>query len=1110
MLKENIIRFKKKYYLNDLLKGSITAGAVLLSSFYFVNILEYLGNFDSLTRGILFYLFVISSLYALYRWVFTPLFYFFQEKSQFSDIEAAKRIGELFPDVKDKLVNTLQLQQLKSESGNSDLIAASIAQREQLVGNIEFTRAIDFGENKKYAHYLVIPLIAIAITLLLAPQLFTETTPRLINYDKKYEPKAPFSFIVANDQLSAFKNDDFELKLKFEGSAIPQTAQIITADGRKIKMSAAGNGEFSYIFKKLQNKVNFRFESSGFYSDGYQIQVFTRPSLKSFNVNLEYPAYIKKRNERLENTGNLIIPEGTNIKWLFSTLETDGLSLLFDTDSNTINVPVNKQNTFEYNKVARKSETYQVLLSNPYSTNKDIIEYFLNVIPDEYPTVSLNKYEDTVLYDYLIIGGNIGDDHGVTALNMKYRIINDSLGRDPIFKTQRLNFNPELINQSYFYNLKLADLQLRQGDRLEYYVEVWDNDGVNGRKSTKTNLYSFSLPSRDEFKKELAKNTESTESQMEETLSKAKEINQELKELQDKLKGKRKLDWNEKQTMQKLIEKNEKLKEEIKKLQDMNQMLNQKQDKFKTNNEEIAKKAEQLQKLMDELLDEETKRLYEQLQQLMEQNFINQDMQQVLDKIQLKEKDIEKELERALELFKKLKFDKKAEEIAKDLEELAKQQKDLAEETAESKKEKLDEMQQKQEALNKKFEEVKESLEELEEINNSMQNQKDLQNFDQQQKQIGKEQENTKENLEQKNQKKASESQKKMSEKMKEMAEQMRQMQQSMEMQEMAENYDDLRKILENLIKISFDQEDLMLEFQKIKRIDPKYVKLSQQQLKIRDDAKIIEDSLVSLSKRVFQIESFVTREVSEMNLQMDESMDAIRKRTPEIAASRQQFAMTSMNNLALLLNDILKQMQQQMSQAMSGKQMSEKKGGSPKLSDLQKQLNNRIEELKKSGKTGRELSEELAKLAAEQEMIRNALKQGMDKGKGQKGEKEGQGSMDGNNGDGGDGYKELLDKMEKTEEDLVNKKITQETLERQKEIMTRLLESEKAQRERELDEQRESRTAEQRKNQNTPNEFNEYLKVKEMQIELLKTIPTSLNPYYKKQVNEYFKRIKN
>jgi len=68
-------------------------------------------------------------------------------------------------------------------------------------------------------------------------------------------------------------------------------------------------------------------------------------------------------------------------------------------------------------------------------------------------------------------------------------------------------------------------------------------------------------------------------------------------------------------------------------------------------------------------------------------------------------------------------------------------------------------------------------------------------------------------------------------------------------------------------------------------------------------------------------------------------------------------------------------------------------------------------------------------------------------------------------------------------------------------------LQSEKANRERELDRRREGeqpKTFERK----VPPAFDEYLKAKEKEVELLKTIPPKLNPYYKQEVNEYFKRL--
>jgi hypothetical protein len=112
-------------------------------------------------------------------------------------------------------------------------------------------------------------------------------------------------------------------------------------------------------------------------------------------------------------------------------------------------------------------------------------------------------------------------------------------------------------------------------------------------------------------------------------------------------------------------------------------------------------------------------------------------------------------------------------------------------------------------------------------------------------------------------------------------------------------------------------------------------------------------------------------------------------------------------------------------------------------------------------------------------------------------------------NGQGGNSNEinQLKKEMEKTESDIYNKKITQETLNRQQEIMTRLLETEKAAKERELDEQRTSKQGVDQ-NDNSKSKFEEYKKEKLKELELIKTVPPNFNPYYKEKVNEYFKQI--
>ena len=92
-------------------------------------------------------------------------------------------------------------------------------------------------------------------------------------------------------------------------------------------------------------------------------------------------------------------------------------------------------------------------------------------------------------------------------------------------------------------------------------------------------------------------------------------------------------------------------------------------------------------------------------------------------------------------------------------------------------------------------------------------------------------------------------------------------------------------------------------------------------------------------------------------------------------------------------------------------------------------------------------------------------------------------------------------------ETDIINNRITQETITRQEEILTRLLEAENAVREKEQEEVRESNEWN-FTHENKTKQYLDYIKKKQAQEELLKTTPIQLKPYYKKKVNSYFNSL--
>tara|TARA_A100000171_G_scaffold51572_1_gene66309 strand:+ start:136 stop:3522 length:3387 start_codon:yes stop_codon:yes gene_type:complete len=1120
LLKQQLQAYKKKFYTNRLIKGSILFLAFFLSLFIIANAFEFSARLSGGGRAILFFSFVFGSLLAFFWFVGKNLYHLRNAQKHLSNEEASKQIGAHFPEISDKLLNIIQLEKLNT--AQNELLLASIEQKSKEVGKISFVNAIDYKGNRKYLRYVIGPGAIIVILLLFIPQFLTESSTRIINYNTEFLPEAPFSFSIKNTDFKAFKGENFTLEVNTEGRSIPQNLYVWT-NNRKVKANKTGPESFQYTFTRIQADTKFSLEAESITSSEYKIEVVSRPSLSLFNLELEFPKYLKREKEQLENSGNVSVPEGTIIKWKFDTDNTDEVKLNFPELYIYEKAKKSSNGTFSYEQKISKSSRYSIQLKNEYSLNRDSLVFAVEAVKDRYPEITLDQYQDTVLFKSLVLGGNITDDHGFSRLSIFYQYQDDQN-----FEELPLELNKALNSQSYYKVFNLDSAKITAGAEIKYYVQVSDNDGVNGSKSVKTSTYSFKIPSKEEIEKEIDRTSEKVQKDIDKTLKEAKELNEKLSEVDERLKTKKELDWQDEKLMQDILKQKDQLAEKLEELKKENQLNNMKKEQFSPQNDKIQEKMNQLQELMNDILDDETKKLYDELRELLEEQGDISEFRDKIEEMKNKGGDLEKEIERTLELFKKLQFDMKLEQNIKELEQAIKDQEQLIEET-QNEKSSSDSLSQKQAQEKKDLEKLQEQMEKLNELNEERKTPDDLpSDLKEQFEEIKKEQEKAQEELQQESEQEnsqekseeeqekgqeeqnekseeeqqkgkpsqqrqnATKAQQKAAEKMKEMKKNLESMQGGMEMEQQQENLEFLKELVDNLVTLSFNQEDLMNSFREIRESDPRFVDLTQKQLKLKDDSKIVQDSLISLSQRVFQISSFVMREVSEMNRQMDGALDELKEKRINQATGKQQFTMTSINNLALLLDDIVQQMQNQMASS-SNKGNKKNKPMPGGLSELQKQLSEQISELKKSGKSGRQLSEELAKLAAEQQRLRNAL-ENFETG------------VDGDNL--GEKIDKLIDQMEKNEEDLINKNLTEETVERQQEILTRLLEAENAMNERGEDEERKGETATDY-DISVPESLNEYLKAKEKEIELLKTIPAVLNPYYKQETNKYFKKIK-
>jgi len=1096
--------FIRKYYKNQMIRGAIYSVAMIVGAYLLVVLLDYFGKFNIPMRTFLFWSFIAGSGYVLVKYFAIPVAHMFRLGKIISHEQAAQIVGIHFPNVQDKLLNTLQLKEQPAGAGDGSLLEASINQKMSALRPVSFSSAIDLRENRRYLKYALPPLAVVLILLFAAPSVLTKSTERLIRHGQLIAEEAPFTIKVLNQKLETAENSDYIVNIELAGKEIPEKVYVVM-NGQQFLLDKENNISFNYTFRNVQKDTEFNFYASDFYSDPYELKVLPTPQLVDFSVALSYPSYIKRTNENIANTGDLTVPAGTKINWSFTTKNTDKLSIRFGEE---IFVLDEGGDRYQLSQTAKTSTTYSLHTANSYFSGKDSIMYRIQVIPDLHPMIAVNEERDSTSFKQLYFTGEVKDDYGFKRLTFNYQYTFSEAGdKGSELKTVELPIARELTTDEFFHDWNLNNLGIAPGDKIAYYFEVWDNDGFNGSKSARTATREYAAPTLDELEEEVDQQNEDIKDKLEESIKDAKKIEKELEELERQLLEKKELSWQDQKKLEELMKRQQELQKQIQEIQKQNEKKNNKQNEFQKQNESILEKQKQLEKLMDEVLTPEMQKMMEELQKLMEE-LNKEEIQEELDKMDMNNEDLEKELERALEQFKQLQFEQKMEETIEKLEKLGEEQEKLGEES--EKKESLnEELKEKQDSLSKEFDELKKEMDEIEKLNEELQDPNPMPDTEEQEKQIDEEQQKSSDELEKKKKSSASKSQKSAGEKMKQMAQQMEMAMQGGEEDQQQEDMEALRALLENIITLSFDQEGLMGEFKVVDQKDPNYNKLGQTQRKLKDDAKMVEDSLFALSMRVPQLSSAVNHEINLVNENMEKALSAIPDRkTPEVTTS-QQYVMTSFNNLALLLDEALQQMQQQSSCNKPGTGNCEKPGGKgskPKpsagqLKKMQEQLSKQLGECKKKGQnqgknnSGKEgQSKELAEMAAKQAAIRKAIE-----------EKAGELNQDGSGN--GNELKQIAKEMEELQKDIVNDRITDESIKRQQDILTRLLKAENAERVREQDNQRKSNEAQDFPTSN-PEKYEQYLRKKEQETELLKTVPPNLKPYYKEKVNEYFNKL--
>lgn len=1119
--------FIKKYYTNEVIRGTLFFTGLGILYFIFTILVEYFLWLPQKGRTTLFWLFIAVEGVLLARFILFPLFKLLKLQKGIDYKQASAIIGNHFSEVSDRLTNFLQLS---NEPDKSELLLASIAQKAKSLQPVPFVNAINFKKNVKYVPYAVVPLLLLLLFFVSGnSEVITNSFGRVVNYDKHYAPPAPFEFVVVNKSLMAQQDTDFLLEVKTVGNVVPENA-MITIGEEHYYLESTKPGGFSYRFEKPSKNITFELSANEVTSKPYELDVVAVPTIANFEMVLQFPAYLGKKAEVVKGSGNAVVPEGTKVTWKISALATSAVQ--FVANNGAVNFS-DSENNFTLTKNILQNTDYQIITSNKKIKNHEKLQYQITTVKDQYPTISVQVAPDSLKLKKEIVLGQVSDDNGLTRLQVVYY----PQDNPDDAKRGTLPVKQGMVDR--FYYTFPNGLAIKDGVVYEYYFEVFDNDAVHGFKSTKSSVFSHKELTAEEQQEKALQEQNSNIGNLEKSIKNQNKQNSELEKLQQMGKEKSNLDFKDQKKVQDFVNKQKQLEDQKQELskelkENLEKFLPEKKDEFK---EELMKRlgksekeSEKNQKLLDEL-----KKLSEKLQ--------DEELFDKVDKLKQQSKSQNKNLEQLVELTKRYYVEKKAEQLAEKLNQLADKQEKLSESKDNNAKQ--------QDAINKEFDKLQKEMRELDKQNQELRKPMEIPSDEKQEQSIEQdmnkaEEELQKEGGDQKSkQDKAKPKQKSAANKMQQMGSKMQSSMAGGKSEQLEEDVKMLRQIIDNLLAYSFSQEEVMGQFKNAGSRNANFAKYLKKQQDLKVQFNHVDDSLFAMSLRNPRISEEITKEVGQVHYYVEKALNDLAENMVPRGTSNQQFAITSANKLADFLASALNNMQMEMSGqgSGSGKGKGKSSGKEIQLSDIIQKQQGLSQKMQQGMNPGQSKGD------------KEGEQQGEQSGKGKEGGKEqgSQGGKQGQNGQGKNGkgqngqsqngegegsegeaekllelYKEqqklreslqqLLDKtgmggngqnalrqMKEIEKQLLDKGFKNETLQRMQNLKQELLKLEKATLQQGQDNKRQSETNKKEFN-NTANELPQSLKEYLNSVEILNRQPLPLRPNFNQKVQNYFK----
>lgn len=1111
---------RNRIAVGELASGALVLLAVGALTWVIAAGLEAMLRLPTTGRAVLLGIVLLIGVALLGRLVVVPIARWMGWLPGLSNDAVAARIGSSFPEVKDRLLNLLQLMDGRHSQAPEPLVQAAAARLGTDMAGVPVEEVEDFSRVRRSARMAVLPVLGLLAFAVLGGSTFMEASQRLLTPLRTFEEPLPYRVSVTPGDASIIKGADVTVLAMFEGAGWPEEALLeyrFAGETVSQQLALTPPPEASHTFVNVRNSIDYRVISGRLETAWYTLEVTDRPVISQLSTSLRYPAYTRLPAARLpDNDGTVTALLGTRVLVDAVVTGPDVSAGRIVFASGRSEALTGSGRSWSGGFTVRGDDTWHVELESVDGVfNADPIEYRIRATRDSAPSISFLAPEPSVDLDEsaaVDVAWSMSDDYGFSSLGLHYRLDESRFG-EPSDSFMVMNVpvqDPWQLEQTgaMRWSLKDAELDPVPGDVYTYFLEVADNNRYSGFSTARTALYRLRMPSLAERYEALDQSEDRTEEGLEELVDEAQRIREQFEELREELRSKTESEWQDERALEQLMEEQQQLEEQVEEVSEQMEELTQEMAENDLVSDETLEMFEELREVAEEINTPELMDALRDLQNAMEQ-MNRQEMQEAMEQFEFSEQMYQQRMERTLELFKNLRVQQDLEEAANRAEDLAETEERLAEETEplqdeaqsseEERAERGEELAQEQERAAEEMQQLEEKLEDIsdrmEELNQAPDEQMDELSDDTRDQQMPQQMQENAQEMRDGEFQKAQQSQQQMSQNLRNLQQNLQQMQQGMQGQQMQMNMAGLRRALDDVLGLSNDQELLRGEVQQLAADSPQLRTTAQQQTRLSEGLSVVADSLQSLARSIPQMTRDVQVHAGEAMREMGDATQAMTDRAARRASGHQKGAMTHLNELALMLADMLDQMMngQGSGGSMSMEQFMQQLQN---MSGQQQMLNQQIQQMlndMQGNRLSQDMQQRLRQLGGQQEKIRQDLRQ-LSRERSLRNQALGD-------------LERIAEQMQETIEELQQQRVSRRTVQRQQQILTRLLEASRSMQERGRERRRESESADQVL-RDSPSELTPSEQADRLRRDLIRALERGYAPDYEELIRRYFELL--